>query len=91
MSFWGFYTRYLRVGEIVRLLVRRARCLGCRCSHALLPDFVAMGRLDGQEVIGRAIEELAAGMGARSPTATGSTRPFAGAPSSCGSHLRTSP
>ena len=66
MSFWGFYTRYLRVGEVVRLVVRRARCLGCRCSHALVPDFVAMGRLDGQEVIGRAIEELAAGVGARS-------------------------
>jgi len=71
MCFWGFYTRYLRVGEIVRLLVRRARCLGCRCSHALLPDFVTMGRLDGQEVIGRAIEELAAGVGARSSAQRG--------------------
>ena len=69
MSFWGFYRRYLRVGVVVRLLVRRARCARCRCSHAVLPDFVAKGRLDGIEVIGRAIEELAAGTGARTSAA----------------------
>jgi len=65
MGFWGFYTRYLRAGEVVRLLVRRMRCLRCRCSHAVLPDFVAKRRLDGLEVIGQAIEALAAGTGAR--------------------------
>jgi len=65
MGLWGFYTRYLRVGEVVRLLVRRMRCARCRCSHAVLPDFVAKGRLDGIEVIGQAIEALAAGTGAR--------------------------
>ena len=65
MSFWGSYTRYLRVGEVVRLVVRRVRCGRCRCSHAVLPDFVAKGRLDGIEVIGRAVDALAAGVGAR--------------------------
>lgn len=65
MGFWGFYRRYLRMGDVVRLLVRRARCASCRCTHAVLPDFVAKGRLDGIEVIGQAIEDLAAGTGAR--------------------------
>lgn len=65
MGFWGFYRRYVRIGPVVRLLVRRARCGRCRRSHAILPDFVAKGRLDGVEVIGRGIEDLVVGIGAR--------------------------
>jgi hypothetical protein len=61
MSFWGFYSRPLRIGEEIRLLMRRARCRHCRTSHALLPDFVVLGRLDGIEVIGAGIEEMADG------------------------------
>jgi hypothetical protein len=61
MSFWGFYRRDLRVGAIVKLLVRRARCGRCATSHALLPDFVAHGRLDGVEVIGAGLKAMAAG------------------------------
>ncbi len=62
MSFWGWYFRPLRAAvEELRLLVRRARCATCRISHALLPDFVTPGRLDGVEVIGAAIEQMAAG------------------------------
>lgn len=65
MGFWGFYRRDLRIREVVRLVVRRVRCGRCRCTHAVLPDFVAEGRLDGVEVIGRGIDDLAAGVGAR--------------------------
>ncbi len=65
MSFWGYYSRPVRVDEEIRVLVRRARCASCAVSHALVPDFVLPGRLDGVEVIGAAIEEMAAGAGAQ--------------------------
>lgn len=61
MSFWGSYRRDVRVGTILKLVVRRARCRCCATSHALLPDFVARGRLDVVEVIGAGIEALAGG------------------------------
>jgi len=69
MGFWGFYRRDVRAGTIVRLLVRRARCLSCRTSHALLPDFAVHGRLDSAEVIGAGIDAMASGAGARSAAA----------------------
>jgi len=59
MSFWGFYSRPLRIGDEIRLLVHRARCSSCRRTHALIPDFVVPGRLDGIEVIGPGIEQMA--------------------------------
>ena len=59
MSFWGFYSRPLRIGDEVRLLVHRARCGPCRTPHALIPDFVVPGRLDGIEVIRPGIEQMA--------------------------------
>ena len=65
MSFWGYYSRPVRVDEEIRVLVRRARCASCAVSHALVPDFVLPGRLDAVEVIGAAIDEMAAGAGAR--------------------------
>jgi hypothetical protein len=69
MGFWGFYTRPLRIGEEIRLLMRRARCRYCRASHALLPDFVVLGRLDGIEVIGAGIAEMAGGATTRAAAA----------------------
>jgi hypothetical protein len=69
MGFWGFYERDVRIDTVVKLLVRRVRCRGCATSHALLPDFVAHGRLDGIEVIGAGIEAMAKGVGARSAAA----------------------
>jgi hypothetical protein len=59
MSFWGFYSRSVRIGDEIRLLVHRARCGPCRATHALIPDFVVPGRLDGIEVIGPGIEQMA--------------------------------
>jgi len=62
MVFWGSYFRPVRIGQIeLRLRVRRAICKSCRSSHALLPDLVAVGRLDAVEVIGKATEEMAEG------------------------------
>jgi hypothetical protein len=59
MSFWGYYSRPLRIGGEIRLLVHRARCEPCRRTHALIPDFVVPGRLDSIEVIGPGIEQMA--------------------------------
>lgn len=65
MIFFGSYTRPLRLGTELRLVIRRARCRPCSVTHALLPDFVAILRLDGVEVIGKAIEQIAGGMTTR--------------------------
>ncbi len=62
MSLWGSYRRALRLEkEDLRIRNRRARCTSCRVSHGLLPEFVMLGRLDGVEVIGTALEEMGAG------------------------------
>jgi hypothetical protein len=65
MPFWGWYERDVRVSaEVIhRLLVRRARC--CERTHALLPGFVAWGRLDAVEAIGSAVEAMCGGVGMR--------------------------
>jgi hypothetical protein len=70
MGFWGFYERDLRLGEVVRLTVRRVRCRHCACSHALLPDFATQRRLDGVEVIGSAMEAMATGASDRKAAET---------------------
>ena len=62
MVFWGSYDRPVRIGSVeLRLRVRRAICKSCRSSHALLPDLVALARLDAIEVIGEATEQMASG------------------------------
>jgi transposase-like protein len=67
MQFWGWHERDVRVtAEVIhRLVVRRARCPGCKRSHVLLPGFVTWGRLDAVEVIGPAVEAMCAGAGMR--------------------------
>jgi hypothetical protein len=66
MVFWSGYTRSVRCGlVVVRIWVKRARCPACRASHALLPSFCLVGRLDAVEVIGPAITAVAAGQGTR--------------------------
>ena len=62
MVFWGSYDRPVRIGSIeLRLRVHRAVCKRCGSSHALLPDLVAVARLDAVEVIGQATEQMADG------------------------------
>ncbi|MGH9187361.1 MAG: hypothetical protein ACRD0U_16345 [Acidimicrobiales bacterium] len=56
MSFWSGYERSVRCGgPCLRLWVRRARCTLCRASHALVPSFCLVGRLDVVEVIGEVV------------------------------------
>lgn len=53
MGFWSGYERSVRHrGPALKLWVRRARCQRCRASHALVPSFCLVGRLDDVEVIG---------------------------------------
>jgi Domain of unknown function (DUF6431) len=66
MVFWSGYTRPVRSGRVVvRIWVKRARCPVCRASHALLPSFCLLGRLDAVEVIGPAVGAVAEGRGTR--------------------------
>jgi len=71
MSFWGWYERDLRVGRSQPLLVRRQRCKTCAASHAVLPSFMAHGRLDAIGVIGPALEAMVAGHARRAADALG--------------------
>jgi hypothetical protein len=67
MMFWSGYGRWVRAGPVFRIWVRRARCGACGgSSHALLPSFCLLGRLDAVEVIGPAVEAVAGGAGTRS-------------------------
>ncbi len=62
MSFWSGYERAVRVdGLCSRLWVRRARCGPCGASHALVPSFCLVGRLDVVEVIGGVVGAVVAG------------------------------
>lgn len=69
MSFWSGYTRSVRHGgRCHKLWVRRARCRRCRASHALVPSFCLVGRLDVVEVVGELIAEVVGGgRGVRPP------------------------
>ena len=56
MVSWSGYERSVRQrGPALKLWVRRARCGRCRASHALVPSFCLVGRLDAVEVIGEAL------------------------------------
>lgn len=67
LSGWGGYWRWVRAERAPeqRIWIRRGWCVGCRHAHALLPSFLFAHRLDANPVIGSALEQAAAGMGAR--------------------------
>lgn len=76
MMRWSGYRRFIRLDGLCRaVFVPRARCGRCRVTHALLPAFVVVGRLDVVETIGAVIEEVAGGpLGVR-PAATAADVP----------------
>jgi len=62
MTFWSGYTRSLRAGDrCVSMWVPRARCGACGATHALLPAFVVVGRLDTVETIGAVLDGVVCG------------------------------
>jgi hypothetical protein len=77
LGFWSGYWRDVRAGgRCWRIWVRRARCASCEVSHALLPAFVLVGRLDVVESVGAVIERVAAGPVGVRPAAEGVAVPY---------------
>ena len=62
-----FRSGYWRKADRDRLVifVRRGQCRPCGRSHALLPAFCLVGRLDSVEVIGAVLARVVAGAGVR--------------------------
>ncbi len=70
MKRWSGYWRFVRQGATcVKVFVARARCSSCATTHALLPAFCVLGRLDTAEVIGAVIEAVCAGPSGIRPAA----------------------
>jgi hypothetical protein len=64
---WGGYWRWVRLpaADEQRLWIRRGWCAGCHHTHALLPAFLLVRRLDLVRVIGAALTAASAGQGLR--------------------------
>lgn len=78
MMFWSRYSRSVREGgRCHRVRLRRARCGSCRQSHALVPSFCALGRLDAIDTIGGVIAGVVAGPGGVRPAAVAVDVPHA--------------
>jgi hypothetical protein len=60
MVFWSGYARCARDADfkVFFIWIKRARCSACGVSHALLPSFCLLGRLDVVEVIGPAVSAV---------------------------------
>lgn len=66
MAFKTGYRRFIRVvGRVFAIWVRRGKCRACARSHALIPDFCLLGRLDGVAVIGSGLAQALSGAGMR--------------------------
>src|SRR5689334_18195943 len=60
--FWSGYWRYVRWRRRERkVFIPRVRCRGCGVTHALLPAFALVRRLDAAEPAGAVIEQVAGG------------------------------
>lgn len=70
MSFWSGYGRFVRdSGGSRKVWLRRGWCGACRTSHALVPSFCLLGRLDVVEVVGEALSEVVGGRSGVRPVA----------------------
>jgi transposase-like protein len=70
MTFWAGYERDVRErGRYLKLFVRRARCRSCAQTHALLPAFVFLRRLDVVETVGAVLQAVIGGPGGVRPAA----------------------
>lgn len=69
MIFWPGYERDVRVGAVRRIWVRRAKCRACAVTHALVPAFCLLRRLDAVGVIGSGLVAGVNGTGMRTVAA----------------------
>lgn len=66
MIFWSGYRRFVRSqGRTWRIWIHRSCCRPCRRSHALVPAFLLVHRLDPAAVIGAALVAGVGGAGMR--------------------------
>lgn len=70
MIWWSWYRRFVREGLSQKIPVRRAKCVACARTHALLPAFLLVRRLDTMVVIGAALPRAVKGIGARTVAAS---------------------
>ena len=60
--FWSGYWRHVRRRERERkIFIPRVRCRACGVTHAMLPAFVLVRRLDAAEPVGAVIGQVAGG------------------------------
>jgi Domain of unknown function (DUF6431) len=70
MGSWSGYFRFVRHdGSCVKIWVPRGRCVPCSKTHALLPAFCALNRLDQMESIGEVISSVVGGLSGVRPAA----------------------
>ncbi len=69
LTFRSGYRRYVREGRTRRIWIHRAACGPCATSHALLPAFLLVHRLDTVDIIGSALTKAASGLGMRTVAA----------------------
>ena len=59
MTLWSGYRRQIRsLGRCFSIWVPRLRCDPCRATHALLPAFVLVNRLDVVETVGAVLDAV---------------------------------
>jgi len=62
MGLWSGYRRHVREGGFCqRVFIPRVRCRSCEVTHAMLPAFLLVGRLDAAETVGAVVGEVASG------------------------------
>ena len=77
MTFSSGYRRWVReAGVCHRLWITRARCRSCRRSHALIPSFCLLGRLDVVTTVGDALVSVVMGDSGVRPVAIRLHVPF---------------
>lgn len=65
MTFRGWHGRFIRLGRVRRIWIRRQECPPCKKSHVITPTFILLRRLDPAEVIGAALARAQQGRGIR--------------------------
>ena len=77
VTFWSGYWRRVRWrGQRRKIFVPRVRCGRCRETHALLPAFTLVRRLDAARTVGAVIGQVAAGRCGVRPAAARAGVPY---------------
>jgi hypothetical protein len=76
-GFWSGYWRHVRrLAAEWKIFIPRVRCGSCGVTHAVLPAFVLVRRLDAAESAGAVIGQVASGVSGVRPAAAGIGVPY---------------